>query len=155
MPQAGLLSNWFRFSSLTLKYGKHCVWSFIWWQWRLTGERREYKYLIVLLNSTIVNSRSVSISKRVIKAQYSLGQYRRAEKVLNWMPKMKCYEREQVKTGSRTNILGLGKARIFLFIFFLILPLLIMFHLNISHDVWNQCQKEHWYTVYNMNLSKY
>ena len=46
-------------------------------------ERREYKYLIVLLNSTVVNSRSISISKRVIKAQYSLGQYRRAEKVLN------------------------------------------------------------------------
>ena len=37
-----------------------------------TGERREYKYLIVLLNSTAVNSRSISISKRVIKAQYSL-----------------------------------------------------------------------------------
>ena len=100
-----------------------------------TGERREYKYLIVLLNSTIGNSMSVSISKRVIKAQYSLGQYRRAEKVLNWMPKMKCYKREQVKNGSRHNILGLRKARIFLFNFFLILPLLIMFHLNISHNI--------------------
>ena len=83
-----------------------------------TGERREYKYLIVLLNSTVVISRSISISKRVIKAQYSLKQYRRAEKVLNWMPKIKCYEKELVKNGSRNNILSLGKAGIFLLFFF-------------------------------------
>ena len=34
------------------------------------------------------------------------------------MPKMKCYERELMKNGSRKNILGLGKAGIFFFIFF-------------------------------------
>lgn len=82
-----------------------------------TGERREYKYLIVLLNSTVVNSRSISISKRVIKAQYNLKQYRRAEEVLNWMPKMECYEKELVKNGSRNHNLGLGKAGIFLLFF--------------------------------------